>query len=89
MTELNGILMKILRINRPLVGRFLDILAGRARAPVCHEKEREEITSRFKGQYCDLARSVGAEFNAVSHWGKLEMPTNGQNFLELRQIPRR
>ena len=54
--------------------------------PSDDEKEREEITSRFKCQYCDLARSVGAEFQAVSHWGKLEMPTSGQHFLELRQL---
>jgi len=50
------------------------------------EKEREEITSRFKGQYCNLARDVGSEFGVVSHWGKLEMPTTGDNFLKLRKL---
>jgi len=54
--------------------------------PSENEKEREEITSRFKGQYCNLAREVGSEFGAVSHWGKLEMPTTGDNFLKLRKL---
>ncbi len=49
-------------------------------------KERTDITNQFKGQYCDLAREVGAQFNIVSHWGKLEMPTTGYNFLNLRQL---
>ncbi len=51
--------------------------------------ERKEITERFKGQYCDLAREVGAKYNAVSHWGKLEMPTTGENFLKLRELMER
>ncbi len=54
--------------------------------PSDDEAERKDITNRFKGQYCNLARSVGAPFGVVSHWGKLEMPTNGQNFLDLRQL---
>jgi len=54
--------------------------------PSDDEKERKEITDRFKCQYCDLAREVGAPFNVVSHWGKLEMPTNGNNFLNLREL---
>jgi len=54
--------------------------------PSDDEKEREEITNRFKGQYCDLAREVGAPFGAVSHWGKLEMPTSGEHFLKLRSL---
>ena len=48
--------------------------------------ERKEITNRFRGQYCDLAREVGMPYNVVSHWGKLEMPTNGTNFLQLREL---
>lgn len=54
--------------------------------PSDDQNERKEITDRFRGQYCDLAREVGAPYNAVSHWGKLEMPTNGENFLKLREL---
>ena len=54
--------------------------------PSDDQNERKEITETFKGQYCDLAREVGAKYNVVSHWGKLEMPTNGENFLKLRQL---
>jgi L-galactono-1,4-lactone dehydrogenase len=48
--------------------------------------ERKEITERFKFQYCDMAREVGLPYNIVSHWGKLEMPTTGANFLKLREL---
>jgi L-galactono-1,4-lactone dehydrogenase len=54
--------------------------------PTDDEQEREHITNTFKGQYCDLAREVGSPFGAVSHWGKLEMPTTGENVLKLRQL---
>jgi len=50
------------------------------------EKERKDITNRFQGQYCDMAREVGAQYGIVSHWGKLEMPTCGENFLKLREL---
>ena len=48
--------------------------------------ERREITNKFRGQYCDLAREVGSRYGVVSHWGKLEMPTTGENFLKLREL---
>mmetsp|Transcript_2582 Transcript_2582/g.4841 ORF Transcript_2582/g.4841 Transcript_2582/m.4841 type:complete len:594 (-) Transcript_2582:2972-4753(-) len=54
--------------------------------PTDDEQERKEITSAFKGQYCDLAREVGSPFGAVTHWGKLEMPTTGEHFLQLRHL---
>jgi L-galactono-1,4-lactone dehydrogenase len=53
--------------------------------PSDDETERNEITKRFQGQYCDLVREVGLPFGIVSHWGKLEMPISGQNFLLLRK----
>jgi L-galactono-1,4-lactone dehydrogenase len=52
--------------------------------PSDDEEERRDITNRFRGQYCDLVREVGAPFRIVSHWGKLEMPLSGGNFLNLR-----
>lgn len=54
--------------------------------PTDDENERAEISKRFKGQYCDLSREVGEPMNAVSHWGKLEMPSNGTEFLKLRKL---
>ena len=48
--------------------------------------ERKEITNQFKKQYCDVMREIGKPYNVVSHWGKLEMPTNGSNFLDLRSL---
>jgi L-galactono-1,4-lactone dehydrogenase len=54
--------------------------------PSDDEQERKDITNRFRGQYCDLVREVGAPFGIVSHWGKLEMPTSGENFLKLRRL---
>lgn len=50
------------------------------------EEHRKEITSVFKGRYCDMAREVGAPYDAVSHWGKLELPETGSNFLKLRHL---
>lgn len=52
--------------------------------PSDDEKDRQGISNKFRGQYCDLAREVGAPFDIVSHWGKLEMPLTGENFLKLR-----
>lgn len=54
--------------------------------PTNDEKERAAITESFKGRYCDLSREVGGPINAVSHWGKLEMPSNGTEFLKLREL---
>ena len=54
--------------------------------PSDDQNERKDITDRFKGQYCELAREIGSKYNAVSHWGKLEMPTTGENFLKLRSL---
>lgn len=48
--------------------------------------ERTDITATFKGQYCDLAREVGAKYDAVSHWGKLEMPLTDSNLVQLRSL---
>lgn len=51
-----------------------------------NEQERQDITNKFKGQYCDLVREIGAPFGTVSHWGKLEMPTSDENLLALRRL---
>lgn len=50
------------------------------------DEHRHEISDVFKKEYCDLALSVGGQYNIVSHWGKLEMPTTGNNFLKLREV---
>jgi L-galactono-1,4-lactone dehydrogenase len=42
--------------------------------PLDNERQRREITNLFQGPYCDLMRSVGLPFTAVSHWAKLEQP---------------
>ena len=49
-------------------------------------KERMDITNRFKGQYCDLSRDIGKTYGTVSHWGKLEMPNNIEDSLELQRL---
>eukprot|EP00978_Attheya_sp_CCMP212_P013750 scaffold34601_cov40-Attheya_sp.AAC.2 len=43
------------------------------------EKQRHDITKSFKGEYCDLLREVGKDVGAVSHWAKIEMPTDSQH----------
>ena len=37
------------------------------------------ITKNFKGEYCDLLREVGKDVGAVSHWAKIEMPTDSEH----------
>lgn len=54
--------------------------------PTDQEEQRNEITSAFKGPYCDLMRKVGKDFSATSHWAKLEMPKNEKELEELQKF---
>mmetsp|Transcript_4322 Transcript_4322/g.12074 ORF Transcript_4322/g.12074 Transcript_4322/m.12074 type:complete len:107 (+) Transcript_4322:1737-2057(+) len=47
--------------------------------PLEGEKQRNEITEEFKEKYCRLLRKIGQDFNAASHWAKLEMPSNSSD----------
>lgn len=52
-----------------------------------HEQEmlqRQDITALFTGPYCDLMRQVGQEFNATSHWAKLEAPKSLWDLVDLQ-----
>jgi L-galactono-1,4-lactone dehydrogenase len=53
------------------------------------ELQRREITERFKGDYCDLLRSISLDVNAASHWAKLEMPTSMWELVDLQQQMKR
>lgn len=53
--------------------------------PSENERQRREITDRFKGQYCDLLRTVGKDVNAASHWAKLELPDTVWKILDLQE----
>jgi L-galactono-1,4-lactone dehydrogenase len=46
--------------------------------------QRQEITALFLGPYCDLLRSVGREFDAASHWAKLEPPRSVWQLVDLQ-----
>jgi L-galactono-1,4-lactone dehydrogenase len=46
--------------------------------------QRQAITALFLGPYCDLMRSVGKEFNATSHWAKLEPPKSVWQLVDLQ-----
>jgi hypothetical protein len=46
--------------------------------------QRQEITALFLGPYCDLVRSVGKEFDATSHWAKLEPPKSVWQLVDLQ-----
>lgn len=54
--------------------------------PSENERQRREITSLFKGKYCDLMRNVGVDFNATSHWAKLERPGSVWEILDLQMF---
>jgi L-galactono-1,4-lactone dehydrogenase len=51
------------------------------------EKLRQDITHRFKGEYCDLLSEIGQspKYNAVSHWAKLEIPNTIPDLIQLKQ----
>lgn len=49
-------------------------------------KQREEITKLFTGEYCDLVRSIGRPYKAVSHWAKLEQPKSEWKAVELKSL---
>jgi L-galactono-1,4-lactone dehydrogenase len=54
--------------------------------PSDNERQRREITHLFMGRYCDLMRDVGGDFNATSHWAKLERPTSIWNVVDLQMF---
>jgi L-galactono-1,4-lactone dehydrogenase len=45
---------------------------------------RQDITTMFTGPYCDLMRKVGKEYNATSHWAKLEVPKSLWDLIDLQ-----
>ena len=51
------------------------------------EQKRQEITHRFKGEYCNLLREIGqlSKYNAVSHWAKLEVPNTIHDLIQLKK----
>jgi len=53
--------------------------------PLENESLRSAITHLFRHQYSSLVKRVGTPLNAVSHWGKLEMPTSPEDYLRLRE----
>lgn len=57
--------------------------------PSDEESQRQQITAKFKGEYCDLLRMVGHKVNAVSHWAKLEIPSLVSNHTELNLFMQR
>lgn len=38
--------------------------------------QRKDITNKFQGEYCELLGAVGENFDAASHWAKMELPKN-------------
>jgi L-galactono-1,4-lactone dehydrogenase len=52
--------------------------------PSDDERQRRQITELFKGKYCDLMRTVMSEFNATSHWAKLERPSSLWQLVDLQ-----
>ena len=52
--------------------------------PSDNELQRRQITELFTGKYCDLMRSVGTEFNATSHWAKIERPSELWKLIDLQ-----
>jgi L-galactono-1,4-lactone dehydrogenase len=52
--------------------------------PSDDERQRREITESFTGKYCDLMAIVGSDFNAASHWAKLERPTSMWKIVDLQ-----
>lgn len=44
---------------------------------------REAVTERFRGEYCNLLKTVGLPVNAASHWAKLEPPHTVWQILDM------
>lgn len=51
--------------------------------PSDDEKQRHEITDRFRNDYCSLLKRVGLPVNAASHWAKLERPHSAWEILDM------
>ena len=51
--------------------------------PSDDEHQREAITREFKGTYCEQLRKIGYDFNAASHWAKLEFPPDPEGLAKL------
>jgi L-galactono-1,4-lactone dehydrogenase len=54
--------------------------------PSDDERQRREITSSFTGKYCELMSNVGSDFNAASHWAKLERPNSMWQIIDLQMF---
>lgn len=54
--------------------------------PLDNERQRREITSLFKGKYCDIMRDAGLAVNATSHWAKLERPDSLWKLVDLQLL---
>lgn len=52
--------------------------------PITLQKQRNDITTSFKSTYCDLVRNIGYQYNATSHWAKLEIPNTISKLIDLR-----
>jgi len=56
--------------------------------PSEEEKQRRDITEKFKGEYCDIVRDIGHDVQSVSHWAKQEMPPTVEDQLVLKELMR-
>ena len=57
-----------------------------ASTPEIEQQQRNDITNMFRGPYYDLMQSVCMDYDAVSHWAKLEAPKSFWDFVAIRTV---